>query len=75
MPDYIREAIQRYLTESGDDWTVTQFVIAMGLERINTDGTVESTAWYYAPEEQPDWQTGGLLDQASELHYGEIDED
>lgn len=76
MPDYIREAIQRFLNEEGDGWNLTQYVIAMGLERILPDGSVESIGWYTAPSEQPDWQTGGLLEQAIELHqYAEIEED
>lgn len=76
MPEYIREAIQRFLDETGDGWTLTQFVVAMGLQRINSDGSLESIAWYASPTDQPDWQTGALLEQASELHSeAEIDED
>lgn len=76
MTDPIREAIQRYLLDAaGDGWSVTQFVLAMGLERINSDGAVESTAWYWAPEGQPTWQTTALLDQALGIHEGSDDED
>lgn len=69
MPEEIREAIQRLLNASGDGWSVAQYVIAMGLERIAPNGEVESTVWYWAPGNQPEWQTAGLLDRASELHY------
>lgn len=73
--DYLREAIQKLLNESGDGWSLTQFVVAMGLEQLNSDGTVESVVWYHAPENQPHWQTGALLDRALELHEEPEDED
>lgn len=69
LPENIRAAIQRLLDEAGDGWTVNQYVIAMGLERITAQGTLESTAWYWAPPEQPDWQTAGLLEQATEMQW------
>lgn len=69
MNDPIREAIQRtILDKEGEGWSVTQYVIAMGLERMNPDGTVDSLAWYHSPPDQPAWQTSGLLDQAQDLH-------
>lgn len=68
MDESLREAIQRLLNSLGDGWTVTQYVVAMGLERMDSEGAVEATAWYWAPSEQPDWQTSGLLDEAKEMH-------
>jgi hypothetical protein len=68
MTDRLREAIQEFLNGEGDGWNLTQYVIAMGLERITSDGTVESIAWYHAPDNQADWQTGGLLEEATALH-------
>lgn len=76
MSDYLRNAIQRLLNESGDGWTVTQFVIAMGLERINPDGTVEAVAWHWSPRDQPHWQSLGLLERAVDaIHYDEFEDD
>ncbi len=62
----LRAAIQRLLDESGDGWVVDQFVVSLGLQRMNGDH-VESTAWVWAPGEQPDWQTDGLLQAALDL--------
>ncbi len=74
--DKIREAIQEFLNTEGEGWSLTQYVIAMGLERIDSDGNVEAIAWYYAPDGQADWQTGGLLEEASGLHQStESDDD
>lgn len=76
MSDYLRNAIQRLLNESGDGWSVTQFVIAMGLERINPDGTVEALAWHWSPRDQPQWQSLSLLERAVEaIHYDELEDD
>jgi len=71
----LRNAIQRVLNEEGDGWIVGQFVLALGLEKM-VDGVIESTAWVWAPADQPDWVTDGLLAAASELREdADIDTD
>lgn len=66
--DAVRDAIQsRILDAAGDGWTLGQYVICMGLQRINADGSVDSTAWYWAPNGQPDWQSLGLLECAQDM--------
>jgi hypothetical protein len=74
--DRLRNAIQKLLNAEGDGFIVDQFVLALGLQRIDSDGKVQSTAWVWAPAEQPDWQTDGLLRAASELReISDIDTD
>jgi hypothetical protein len=74
--DRLRNAIQKLLNAEGDGWILDQFVLALGLQRVNSEGDVESTAWVWAPAEQPDWQTDGLLQAASELREdSDIDTD
>ena len=74
--DRLRAAIQRLLNNEGDGWVLGQFVLALGLEKMNSDGTIESTAWVWAPADQPDWITDGLLRAASELREdADIDTD
>jgi hypothetical protein len=71
----LRNAIQRVLNEEGDGWIVGQFVLALGPEKL-VDGAIESTAWVWAPADQPDWVTDGLLRAASELREdADIDTD
>lgn len=65
--DKIREAIQQHLDDEGEGWNVDQFVVAMGLVRINSDGEVESLPWVISPASQPDWQTEGLLHKATTI--------
>jgi len=65
--DRLRNAIQRLLNSEGEGWVLDQFVIAMGLQRVTSENEVESTAWVWAPAEQPDWITDGLLRTATEL--------
>lgn len=60
----IRAAVQAMLDDLGDGWKVDQLVICMGLERI---GRVESTPWLWAPPDQPEWQTDGLLAAAVDM--------
>ena len=66
--DAVRDAIQsRVLDEAGDGWTLGQYVVCMGLQRIDPDGGVESTAWYWTPPGQPAWQTLGLLECGQDM--------
>ena len=67
VPDRIREAVQAVLDEDGDGWTVPYLVVAMGIERMREDGSIEAVSWYYAPAEQAEWMTVGLLEAAMEL--------
>lgn len=66
--DAVRDAIQaRILDAAGDGWTLSQFVICMGLQRVTPDGAVESTAWVWAPDSQPEWQSLGLLECGQDM--------
>ena len=74
--DRIKDAIQALLNELGDGWTVSQYVVAMGRERIDSDGNVEGVPWCWSPPDQPGWQTLGLLERAcTEIHYSEFEEE
>jgi len=71
LMDRIRHAIQAVIdSEDSQGWTVSQFVVAMGLERILSDGTMEACSWYMAPPDQADWMTAGLLEAGLELRSG-----
>lgn len=60
----VRKAVQAVLDDAGDGYHASQFVICMGLERFNSAGELEGTAWLWAPPSQPDWMTGGLIESA-----------
>jgi len=64
--DHIRVAIQGLLDSLGDGWTLAQYVIIMGIERV-TDGEIEATSWYWCPSSQPEWMTDGLIDHGVRL--------
>jgi len=63
----LRNAIQKLLNQEGDGWVLNEFVMALGLQKLNAEAEIESTAWVWAPADQPDWITDGLLRAASEL--------
>ena len=74
--EVIRAAIQQLLNREGDGWVLDKFVLALGLERMNSDGHLETSAWVWSPAEQADWITDGLLRAAVELRdYSESDVD
>jgi len=62
----IQSEIQAVLDAHGDGWTLGPFLILMGLERID-GGEVESTAWMWAPANQPAWLIDGLLAAAERM--------
>ena len=74
LTDRIRKAIQAVIdTEEGEGWTVTQYVVAMGLERI-CNAQIESCGWIWAPPDQADWMTVGLLEAGLEMRAEALEE-
>lgn len=70
LTDRLRDILQEMLQaqeDRHDGWQVTQFVISMGVERMDSDGHVEATCWYWAPPPQADWMNRGLLEAAADL--------
>lgn len=65
--ELLRGAIQSLLDACGDGWVVDEYVLALGLQRMNSDGVIESAAWVWSPAEQADWKTDGLLQAAMDL--------
>lgn len=64
----LKNAIQRLLNAQPDaGWVLDQFVVCLALQRVDSEGQIDSTAWVWAPNDQPDWQTDGLLRAATEL--------
>ena len=37
---------------------------------MREDGSIEAASWYYAPAEQAEWMTVGLLESVMELRAG-----
>lgn len=70
--DKLREAIQAVIDaeDNAEGWTLGAFVIVMGIERIDDDGEVSATSWYWTPRSQADWMTTGLLETAIEMRSG-----
>ncbi|MGB0971285.1 MAG: DUF7213 family protein [Mycobacterium sp.] len=56
----VERALQCLLDSCGDGWTLSGFVVVMGLERV-ADGDIESASWVYTAPNQPGWVTSGLL--------------
>ena len=77
LADKVRAAVQAILDAEGDGFMAAQFVICMGLERFDSAGQIESTPWIWAPPEQAEWMTNGLLESALDLFASApaIDED
>lgn len=69
LTDRLREAIQAIIDDegTGENWCLSQFIVVMGLERVDVQGNLEATAWYWCPAHQPDWMTTGLLETGMEM--------
>lgn len=64
----LRAAIQALLDAEPDgNWMLTHYVVAMGIERMNSDGKIESAAWMASPEDQADYITDGLIAAADDM--------
>lgn len=61
VTDPIRDGIQRHLDACGDGWTVRDYIVCVGIERILSDGGIETSDYWIAPDDQPEYATDGLL--------------
>lgn len=75
MTDPLRAAIQQLLDDHGDGWAVADYIVVMGLERVGSDGELETMPWWTAPHSQASWVTDGLIvaldDMRSSVQTGE----
>lgn len=72
----IKQAIQAMLDNYGDGWNVAQYVIVLGIERVTSEGRLETAPWVFTPRDQPEWMSDGLLEAGCGLRAeAEIEED
>ena len=64
----VEQALQLVLDDAGDGWTLSAYVVVMGLERVLPDGSIESIPWSFAAPNQPVWATAGLLDELDKTY-------
>lgn len=71
LADRLRAAIQDVVDAEGqgEGWSVAQFVVVMGLERV-VDGGIQASAWYWHPPDHADWMVTGLLECGIEMRAG-----
>jgi len=71
--DELRAAVQKILDAHGDGWTVAEFAVCMVIERLNSDDTVSVEPWWWAPPDQGECRTDGVinavLDRRSAVDY------
>ncbi len=65
--DHLKIALQYLLDCEGDGWQLNHYAIALGLNRLDSDGNVASTVWVTSPVDQPDYVTDGLITAAEDM--------
>jgi hypothetical protein len=75
VSDPVRAALQQILDACGDGWTVADYCVVMGLERVNSDGEIETTPWWTAPTQQATWITDGLIIALDRMHAAAVEQD
>ena len=71
----VERALQLVLDDAGDGWTLSAYVVVLGLERVTSDGSVESIPWSFTAPNQPCWATRGLLDELDDTYSTNRGED
>jgi hypothetical protein len=74
MSRHIRDGIQETLDADGSGWCVSHYAAAVGLSRI-IDGEMQTAFWLYAPTDQAEYITDGLLSAAEEMQHCVIEEE
>ena len=60
--DKMFNIIQEALSATDDGgWSCAHYVVCVGLERFNSDGEIESAAWWHNMPNQAEYVTDGLL--------------
>ena len=63
--EVFRAALQKLLDgENSEGWLLDHYVVVMGVQKIDSDGKVNSGSWMTSPEDQADYVTTGLLNSA-----------
>jgi hypothetical protein len=68
--DNLRRALQYLLDCEGEGWQLCHYAVALGLERMDSTGVVETTVWVTSPMDQADYITDGLLAAAEDMRAG-----
>lgn len=63
----VEQALQLLLDDAGDGWTLSGYVVVMGLEKVADDDSITSASWIYPAPNQPGWVTSGLLIETDNL--------
>ncbi|SLC66628.1 Uncharacterised protein [Mycobacteroides abscessus subsp. massiliense] len=63
MSEHPDELMQKYVEAMDQEpgWRVSDFVLMVGFERVQADGTIEHTYGVYEGENQSTWATHGLV--------------
>ena len=64
---HLRSALQYLLDCEGDGWQLQHYVIVVGLEQMDSVGTLRHTAWVISQPEQPEYVSDGLLSCAEDM--------
>ena len=74
--DKLRDAIQAVLDSAGDGWHLAHYVVVTGIQRLNSEGHVDTAVWTAAPIDQAEYITDGLLTSAEEIRSAcQVDND
>jgi hypothetical protein len=66
--DKLRKAIQDILDASDSEgWELAHYVVVVGIERLTSDGKVQTAVWAAQPGDQADYITDGLLASAEDI--------
>lgn len=75
MSDPVRDALQQILDGCGDGWALSDYVVVMGLERVGSDGELETMPWWMAPARQASWVTDGLIVALDDMRHTQVEQD
>lgn len=73
--EQFRAALQTLIdAENSEGWLLDHYVVVMGVQKMNSDGKVNSGSWMTVPDDQADYVTMGLLNSAFSMQEDTADE-
>lgn len=59
----------------GDGWHLAHYAVVMGIQKLDSDGTVTNASWIASPVDQADYITEGLISAVMDNMHTTDDDD
>ena len=75
MSETVKSSLQRVIDQIDGSWSVAHYIAVVGLQRIGSEGQIETCAFITHPEDQASYINEGLIHRGLYLLEADCDEE